>query len=220
MNIISEADLLSIIGGSEERRDLEFKPGFEWNEVSSRKIQEKLIKAMIAMSNIPSGGVIVLGLQTNTKTHKNSVIGITQQHLNSFKKNIEQLQQKVHSHCSQPIDFTLFEAYTNKINSEKRMFIVIKVSEFKIYPTICVLRGKEMEDNGKHSVLEEGLIYTRPRQAPWASKKTTAIELEEIIRLAADKYRVDLLQRGYQRMDSLDVLENKLAAERSEYEQL
>jgi len=218
MKKILALDFEPMIIGSGEGRSLEFKPGLVWNEPESRKLQEEIIKAMIAMSNTPSGGLIILGIESHTKKHKSIITGIDNQCYKSFNDYVEQIQQKVHSHCSQPIDFSFFEAETDKICGKKQKFIVIKISEFSIYPTLCTMSGGKLEDNNKHHVLEKDTLYVRSKAAPWSSKKASAQEFEEVVRLAADKYREDLTKRGYTKIDSKKDFDKKLYTERSDYE--
>lgn len=215
MKILNEDILLSLIEGAVEARNLEFKEGFSWNDPNSRKLQEETVKAVIAMANIQGGGDIVLGLKTDSSKKKIDIKGVGEKEISSFEKQYEQIEQCVAKYSSQAINFVIYRSETDKLDKKSRKFIVFRVSEFSLYPCVCRVNGGQKEDGEKFYVLNEGFIYSRPRKAPWSSRKASAEEIEEIVRLSVDKYRQDLKLRGYVKLDSLVV---KLKEERSDYE--
>ena len=203
-----------------ESRNVEFKPEFLWTAPESKKLKEEVIKTIIAMSNTPNGGVILIGIthlqQTDGILYEYS--GVSPRILRWYEQNGERVQRDVHSFCSVPADFQIcFGLNREDENARENTFIVIKVNEFSTVPVITVANSSAREDtgSGNYIILSDN-IYTRSFNATWSSKRCTHKELEDIIKMAADKYRVGLKLRGYVKLDSLEV---KLKEERSEYEQ-
>ncbi|MBU0974382.1 ATP-binding protein [Patescibacteria group bacterium] len=217
MRQINEQEILNSILAREESRNFEFKPGFQWTELKSRKLKEEVIKSIVAMSNTPSGGDIVLGIVWNQRIRRHEPRGVNSKHLTYFTENYEQIEQQIHKICSQTPDFEIQwgEARIEKGKPRKR-FIRIRVTEFSIYPILTIDHGKEREDTGtKDFVIKEDTLYVRTKKATWSSRKATWKEFEEVIRLTADKYRKQLKVRGYVKLDSLSV---RLKEEREDYE--
>ena len=214
MRVIEEKDLLPYITGRDESRNLEFKPGFVWNDLSSRKIQEEVIKAVIALSNTPQGGDIVLGIKVKAGNSKIILEGVQQTHIKYFTDNYEKVEQEIHKYCSRTPRFEIVSGSAH-VAEEMKDFILIRVEEYFDMPILTIEHGKEKEDNGKSFVISSDTLYIRTQNAPWSSRKATYREFEETITYAADKLRRQLKMRGYIKLDDLDV---KLKEERADYE--
>lgn len=219
MRKIDEADILSYAQGTSENRKVEFKPSLDWEVQNSRKLREEIIKSIIAFSNIPGGGTVVLGISHQQKGDKVTYIpaGASERQVKWFEEHYEQIEKHVQDFCSDPPSFEFVWGETNKLDKKgvAKRFILAIVNEFNSLPVICSRTGTQKEENGKDYVLREGDIYTRSYRASWSSKRCTAKELEEIIKIAADKHRHELKLRGYVKLDDLVV---KLKDERAEYE--
>ncbi|MDD5731501.1 MAG: putative DNA binding domain-containing protein [Patescibacteria group bacterium] len=219
MRKIDEQELSGYLIGREEGRNLEFKPPFMWCAEESKKIKEETIKAVIAMSNTFGGGAIIIGIEVNKKSTKEkySIVGINDKVFDWFNKNYEEIEKDIHRYCSITPEFEITWGEIECGDPWKmRKFILINVDEFSIMPIMCIANGKTREDSGiKDFLLKQDTIYSRTYKAQWSSRKCGVKELEEIIQLAADKYKQDLKIRGYVKLDSLVV---KLKEERSDYE--
>jgi predicted HTH transcriptional regulator len=218
MRKIEETELLGYVQATKEGRNLEFKPCLSWDDQKSRKLREEIIKSIIAMSNTPGGGVIILGIEHAQKGKKSSykMVGATSSQIRWFGSHYEKVEKHIHESCSEPPDFEMVWGETDKVNGGKAVkFVLIFVNEFNSLPIICSKTGSQKEDNKRDYVLREGDIYTRSYRATWSSKRCTTKELEEIIKLAADKHKQELKVRGYVKLDDLVV---KLKEERVEYE--
>jgi predicted HTH transcriptional regulator len=211
---MSDIDFQKLISGGTESRELEFKPGFNWLELSSRKLKEETIKAIISMANT-KGGSVVLGIKEDKKKRKLTVEGIKRKFVNIFEKHEEDILAEVHRYCSQPpnINFCWTDAET--LSSEKKLFIIIRIAEFEEFPILTTKPSKEKENNDKRFVIEADTLYVRSKSAPWSSRKAKQGEFEEVIRLAADKHRNNLKNRGYTKIDSLS---DKFKEERADYD--
>jgi hypothetical protein len=219
MRKIDEPKLLEYIQGTTEGRKLEFKPSLDWDDPNSKKLKEEIIKSIIAFSNIPTGGTIILGIDHRQDGSKirYSLSGVSQVQINWIDEHYEQIEKQVQNFCSEPPNFEFVWGATNKLDKMGKTlrFILVIVNEFVSLPIICSTTGSQKEENKIDYVLREGDIYTRSYRANWSSKRCTAKELEEIIKLTADKHRQELKLRGYVKLDDLVV---KLKEERSEYE--
>lgn len=194
--------LTSILSGAAETRQLEFKEGFNWEAQGSSKLREELIKAILAMSNTPGGGLVIIGVRTDTRTKAVFLEGLSDNDAESFGKNQEQIKTIVHNYCQRPIDF--------EIKSERypedgaKWFIVFQVSEFSRWPTVTAKSGKVMEDNGKSKVIEYHAVYTRSKLAQWSSVKAGPREIEDIVETAVKKYDTHVRSLGYTRVTPRD----------------
>lgn len=204
---------------SGENRTVEYKPDFSWSDSTSLKAKEETIKTIIALSNTPKGGVVVLGVShiQDKDGKRHEFAGVSKKNLNWFLKNDELVQQAVHAFCSVPADFEItFGSAVLKKGSEPIDFIIIIVKEFSVSPIITIKNSSSKDDTGtKGCIIKENEIYARSFSAIWSSKKCGHRELEDIIKLAADKHRADLKSRGYVKLDSL---KSKLEKERAIYE--
>lgn len=202
-----------------ENRNIEYKPGFLWAEESSKKLKEEAIKTIIALSNTPKGGVLILGINHIQKSDgvKYEYPGVCPKNFNWLERNEERIQRDVHSYCSAPAEFEITYGLV-KDNKETmpRKFILFNVNEFLTLPLITIKNSSTKEDSGsKKYVIEENEIYARSFKAIWSSRKCSYKELEDIVKMAADKYRTNLKLRGYVKLGSLEV---KLREERADYE--
>lgn len=187
--------LISIFSGATETRSLEFKEGFNWDAQESKKLREELIKAILAMSNTPNGGAIILGIRTDTKKKKIFSDGLFLKDAGSFTKNHEHIKTIVYGYCQRPIDFEIKNE--RHPDNKDKWFVVFQVSEFSKWPTVTIKQGKAIEENRKTKVIENHVIYTRSKLAQWSSKKAGPQELEDIIEIAVKKYDAHIQSLGY-----------------------
>ena len=197
INLIS-----SVFSGSTETRNVEFKEGFNWEEQRSAKIRDELIKAILAMSNTPGGGTIILGIRTDTKSKKIFPDGLSIKDAQSFTKSSEHIKAIVHGYCQRAIDFDLqIEPHQEDDNMR---FVVFRVVEFIKWPIVTIKASKTKEDNDKKNVIEDRAIYTRSKLAQWSSIKAGPQEIEDIIEAAVKKYDTHIQSLGYTRVTPRD----------------
>jgi predicted HTH transcriptional regulator len=183
MQKLDEAQIKQWLSMGSERRDLEFKSPFTWTDTSSIWLQEKVICAILAMSNTRNGGVIIIGVN-----EKNVPIGMTDTQVKSFE-NYEDIKRLVDGFASLATDFEIYLAET-----DKRKFVVFIVRDFYETPIICRKNGDVSVD-----VLKQDKIYARSLKAQYSSKMADVFELTEIINLAVDKQTNRLKERGWTR---------------------
>jgi predicted HTH transcriptional regulator len=166
-------DCLEIIELSEagERRNYEFKSSMNWEE---RSTQLKIIKSVMAMSNIQDGGTIILGIERDKTNNTFKAVGMSKEDLESFDH--DKVYDQVYKYADPYVSFHLYP-----VKCEREEFVVIKVDQFQKAPTIC----KKNYQEGKNYELEDGAIYTRTLgRRPESSKVMRSIDLREIIDLA------------------------------------
>ncbi len=192
--------LLSVFSGATESRNLEFKEGFNWEAEDSKKIRDELIKAILAMSNTPGGGFIILGIKTDTKKKKIYTDGFGIKDAQSFIKNEELIKKAVHDYCSRPLEMDIQSELHP--DDSKKAFVIIQVEEFEKWPTVTSKPSTTKEDNKKIPVIEHHAIYTRSKLAQWSSIKAGPQEIEDIVETSVKKYDSHVRSLGYIRAKS------------------
>lgn len=176
-----------------ERRNLEFKPGFEWNKPDANWVKEKVIRAVIGMSNTKGGGYVVIGV--NEEKHRFDFKGLSSQHVASFA-DYEGIKGVIDSFVYGFVEFQI-----GIVEYNERNFVTFIVSEFEETPNLCKKNGQE---NG---ILTKDELYVRGKSSSPATIKAGDLELREIIRMAADKERVELNTRGFAKTPDSNVIE-------------
>lgn len=155
-----------------ERRNYEFKRSMNWQDC-----RIKIIKSIMAMSNIQDGGTIILGIEEDRSNNSYNPIGMTQQHLQSFSYDI--VSDEVSAYADPYVTFLL-----ETVQDERRSFLCIKVEQFDEVPTVC----KKNYQEGKDYLLVDGAIYTRTKGGrPRSTRVMSSGELREITNLAIKK---------------------------------
>jgi predicted HTH transcriptional regulator len=186
MKELTEEYIEQILSGNSENLNLEFKGSFDF--ISNIWAREKLIRAILAMSNTRNGGYIVVGIeQKDDKSVDFS--GIEAGHLTIFKSKEEDLKSKVESFSSSPVNYEI--SYGRFQNKD---FILINVSEFNLSFIICKKKGDHKTDK----ILEEGSIYVRTlKDKPSSVKLIDPDDIQDLFKRAVDKQIVDLHSRGW-----------------------
>ena len=152
-----------------ERRDCEFKSGIEWN---SSNIRYKIVKAILAISNLRDGGYIIIGVEKPDNVTGYQLTGMSDTIANTYDAEI--ILVLVNSFAWTHVSLTV-----NHFEHEGNHFVVIQVAEFEDTPIIC---KKNYND-----IIKEGRIYGRPHRRIESSDNLSAEDLQEIIDLAIEK---------------------------------
>lgn len=131
---ISEFEKL--LKGKKEAENLEFKGAMGWDVQS-------LAKDILAMSNTPSGGVIIVGIEDKTCQG----LGLDEDQLKSF--DLETMQDQIRNYADPFVKFSL-EKF---LYSDGKRYVIIKVEEFQEIPVIAKIDSKG---------IKAGTIYYRP----------------------------------------------------------
>lgn len=180
---MSEIDIDTLVNYHQEERWLEFKQTMLW---SDRAIQARIVKTILAMSNIKDGGWIVIGKeeqQDGTFVKR----GMTEEHFNSYDSDhVKTVVGNYADPCA------LIDLEKKEIESLR--YVIIRVNEFDDIPVIC--------KRSYSDILQEGTIYTRtmggrPESIPVPSQT----EMREIIRMAVTKG----VRRWFEQMSGVGV---------------
>ncbi len=204
-----------IYSGTQEIREYEFKKGFIWNHPTGSSLM--LIKSVIAMSNSPSGGVVLYGINQNPGDSKINEAGLNSQEVQSFETNEESIKIIINSYISTNIapQFLLLED-----KPLSKTFMTISVSGYREYPSVIkkdgVFKNKNGEDVYKFRI---GDILTRSIYPPYSSDKASQEELNEIIELCAKgvkKKAMDILGIKETDLPKKKSVQDKLKEERKD----
>lgn len=185
MKELSENTLEQILQGNSENLNLEFKASFDFEK--NLWAREKLIRAILAMSNTRNGGYIIIGVAEDNN-HIIDFKGLVDEHLLLFKTKIEDLKSKVESFSSSPVSYDIG---VGKYKGQN--FILVTVTEFHLNPLICRKNGEH-----KDRILEEGAIYIRTlKDKPSSTKLTNPVDIQDFIERSLYKQISNLHKQGW-----------------------
>ena len=187
MKKLSDKKIQSLIEVAYELRDREFKSPFSWTDTKSSWLKEKVARAVLGMTNIKYGGNIVVGVRedTNGKNKKMVLQGLDECQFESFG-DYDAIKGFIDGFSYSDTNFDMgWGVY------EKKRYVILTVAEFYEIPVIC------KKDGQYRDILKKNDIYVRSKKGPYSTIRATELELREIIKMAADKERVELRDRGY-----------------------
>jgi len=83
MKKLSEEQIALLLEAGYELRNKEYKPPFRWDDDKSKWAKDKVIRAVLAMTNTRYGGQIVIGIEV--KDDRTVILkGVTDEQLKSF----------------------------------------------------------------------------------------------------------------------------------------
>jgi len=170
--MVNGADIEFYIQHGKEERYLEYKGSMVWTGDDTKV---KIAQAMMAMSNLRNGGVIVVGMKEPQRGVWVPDI-MTDEQVASFTQ--DDIAQWVNDYAVPAVQFTVkpFLPGTNK-------FVVIKVREFDSVPTIC----RKPKQLGSREVLKKGAIYYRSNMKNESAPISSDEDMRELIALAINK---------------------------------
>lgn len=182
---VPEELYLNITEIPEETRNREFKPPFIWDSKKEQDliIKEKVIKGLIALSNTPGGGDLIVGREEKNGTFPK--LGLEKEQLESFP-TLESIKEQINKYVTESIDFTVQESKTEE------KLLLFRVEEFKLYPNLTVIDGPR-----ERSYIKQGELYVRKMKPKYASHKPTKSEFIDIIRLSTKKLNRVIQEMGY-----------------------
>ena len=159
-----------------EGRNLEFKRSAPWD---SPEFRAKIVKSILAFSNVRDGGAIVIGVERQTdQTYR--FVGVEPGHLTQYSD--DHIASVVAEFADPYAKFSLEVA-----EFDNKTFIVILVDQFDGIPVICKRDGL--------ANLRKGAIYTRTHRIPESAEVPSQTELREILDMAVDKELRKYLER-------------------------
>lgn len=159
---------LELVSMGRENRRVEFKQSTPWD---NKIFQAKLVKTVLAFSNVRDGGYILIGVRQG-ENDEPILDGVNAEHLATYS---EDSVKSVVSEYADP--FILLEL--DRVEHNGKNFLAISVQEFLEIPVICKQDGREN--------LRRGAIYTRTHRIPESAEVPTQTEMREILDMASEK---------------------------------
>lgn len=169
----NKTDLQFYIEHRKEERYLEYKCSMIWTGDDTTKV--KIAKAMMAMSNLRNGGVIVVGMKEISKGVWQPD-NMTTKQISSF--NHDDIAQWVNDYAVPSVQFTV-EPFIDGNNQ----FAIIQVREFDSFPTVC----RKQKTLGGGEAIRSGAVYYRSNRKNESAPISSEEDMRELIGLAIDK---------------------------------
>jgi len=164
---MNERELVSILVHGREERNLEYKGPMTW---SRPEVQAKIVKSVLAMSNLRDGGWIVIGVREKGGVFER--VGLSSEELALLKQ--DDVSTVVNKYADPFCELTV-----HRLKYESRDFVIIEVGGFEELPVICKKDGPEN--------LHRGDIYARPRRKYETVRVPSQVEMREILETAVEK---------------------------------
>jgi len=195
-----ERELDEYITHGKEETFLEYKMGIKWVKNSKSKNDKnsnyKIVKTMMAMSNNPSGGVIVVGVKEKDNGEF-SPIGVNEVIYDSYVFDDISRFIKGQGLCEPPMQFKVTRDKMMIHDLEKK-FVIIQVSESKEMPTICT-KSVKCDDKQpfypENILLRENVIYVRSKSPIESREISSFYEWQELIDRLLEKSKSELLKK-------------------------
>ncbi len=182
---VFSADLLDeLLHAEHERRNLEFKPSCKLDK--KNPFIAKIIRAMLAMSNLRDGGYIIVGFEEKDKiVYKN---GIDPDNLKTW--SFDQLSSIVSEYADPSVSFQYEHVAYND-----NLVILIEVIQFEETPIFC---KKDFQKGEERPILRKGALYIRPRHKPESCDISTAQDMRDLISITTDKLLRQYVAKAHQ----------------------
>lgn len=172
------AELIQIIESVGESDSIDAKAALFWDSGDNAA---DLAKDIAAFANSIDGGAIVIGKSEPTPNHF-EIEGVSEEQAESFETT--KVASWVNSRFSPPIRLTC-----NRVEYDKKVLIVIVISQFQDIPAICTKAHGE----GRNVKLKKGVIYVRNANAESAPLLNVE-ELRELIGIATRNHANQMLK--------------------------
>jgi predicted HTH transcriptional regulator len=192
-------EMLSVL---REGRNKEFKSTMPWD---NKEIKCKIVKSILAFSNVRDGGYLIIGVEQLPDGTFNPN-GMTDSDYQTY--NEDDLCAFVAEYAD---PFVQIELHPMVIDDKR--FIAIKVQEFSEIPVICKKDGP--------SNLVRGQVYTRTYRMPETAVIPTQSEMRELLDLAVEKQVRNFFQRQTRAGITVEMITTdslKFAKQRQEFD--
>jgi predicted HTH transcriptional regulator len=173
---MSEEIYRSIVFAGREDRNREYKASFPWDRKKHGDTIARVVKTILAMSNLRDGGHVVIGVDeiTTPKGTEHRPIGVQDAHLSTYSYDQVADSIKVYADPSAPFSLDV-------ISLDGMNFVVIAVVGFDEYPVIC-------KTNFGDNILANGVIYYRPKSGrPRSEPISSYVDMRELMDLAVER---------------------------------
>lgn len=159
-------ELLDYVHHGREERNLEYKERLDWDRPQHRA---KVVKAVLGMSNLRDGGVLVIGVRDD-----GTAVGLAHEDAKKFTQDA--IAAAVSKHAVPYAEPTVTIGHHPEETS--RWFAVIQIAAFEEVPVLCGKAGYG---------LRQGAMYTRGRRIFETSEVKGESEMREILDMAVVK---------------------------------
>ncbi len=172
-NAVTDQDLETLLQRGYQSHGIEFKgPG----KRTDSAFLSKVIRAVIGMANRREGGVVVIGVDSDTLVP----IGLEDDQADTW--SYDHLATSVNGYASPSVSFDL---ETKRYQGRK--LIIIQVHEFADIPILCRKDYQSNTGTKPTLILRRGACYVRSRHKPETSEIPSEEEMRELLELAVDK---------------------------------
>lgn len=191
-------ELKEYITHGREETHIEYKASLRWTKKPKKRKDViaifKIAKAMLAMSNHPNGGVIVVG-EKEKGNGEFKPTGMSKTNYDSFK--YDDISRYVKGLSSPQVQFTITRGVMS-IDEKDRRFVIIQVTESSEFPVICTKTERYDESrpaDRKNIALRENTIYIRAKSPIESREISNVEEWRELIYRIMEKSKSELLRR-------------------------
>ena len=183
------------INSHAESRSCEFKTGVAW----SGDFRLKIVRAILAMSNLRGGGPIIIGIEWDSSHNSYKPVGMNKSDANTYDHEVILELANVYAD-----PFVQVEVKHFKISN--KWIVVIQVAEFFETPIIC------KKSFGR--ILKEGNVYYRTHKKPESSPNLSYVDTKEILDHAITKG----LSKEFKRLEDAGLKLDKTPKKKSDKE--
>lgn len=163
----------------QESQAVDFKESSEWDAVKHR-----VIRTVMAMSNLRDGGVIIVGVSERGTTWDLS--GIATEHLATY--DADDIIDAINKFASPPLEVeVVLVTYAGGVH-----FLAIQVAEFDESPCVC-----KRTSVGNAKPFAPGDVYVRPPGKAQTKRVSGAQEMADLLELAAEKRARRMIETGH-----------------------
>ncbi|MCI0440654.1 MAG: putative DNA binding domain-containing protein [Chloroflexi bacterium] len=172
---MTDEEFAQILALNHELRGVEFKSPAPRND---RRLFAQVVRAVLGMSNIREGGVVVIGVGASLER-----LGLSDEDLATW--TYDDVADGFAAYADPSVSFDL-----ETKQHEGKSYVVIEVAEFEDIPVLC--------KRDYQGILRSGACYVRTRRKPETSELPTQTEMRGLLDMATDKVLGRFLKRAQQ----------------------
>ena len=166
---------------------LDYKQSISWHDPA---VQAGIVKDCLAMSNLPDGGLVLIGVEETTPGVF-APNGMSQADYDSYLP--DDIATEVNLFADPAIGIAMYKGAL-----DQTLFVAIEVAPFDELPTVSRRDGGPPGEQ-----LFAGDVYIRPRGRPETRKVRTSGEMRELVDRAIDLGASRLHRRGWVRAETV-----------------
>ena len=171
---MNQEEYRSLIFAGREDRSREYKRSFPWERATHGETLAKVVKSILAISNLRDGGHIVIGVNEDANSNGRYIpVGVKTEHVATFSH--DKVADFVREYAEPYSRFFL-----EIVPLDGMDFVVIAIDSFDESPVIC--------RRSYGDVLSEGTVYVRSRSGrPRSEPVTHYSDARDLLDLAVER---------------------------------